>query len=320
VFGTRASLVHIAAILSDPERIQLLSKALRTTNPDLSNRLASEVGQLSSSEAANVTSWVVSKFAPFTSSRAMRAILGTGLDAVDIDAAMERGRGLLIDLGGPTLGTMQAQVLGAIWLLKHWLAMGRRRDVTRPHVIIVDEAHLFTYGALPQLLAESRKFGIGLVLATQSIDQLPAPLERAIEANAGTHVSLRLGTASALRASARFGGWPVDQFVRLPDLTAIASMNRGGQPTDPFTLELDHYSRSRRLGRINPPELIERVNNHSVHWLWEVTKSAAAPTDTEIVGILKSEATRNGESGRSAVWRALDEWSARGSDSLGVAR
>lgn len=307
----RASLVHIATILSDPGRIQSLSKALRTTNPDLSNRLASEVGQLSSSEAANVTSWVVSKFAPFTSSRVLRAILGTGLDAVDIDAVMEHGRGLLIDLGGPTLGTMQAQVLGAIWLLKHWLAMGRRPDVTRPHVIIVDEAHLFTYGALPQLLAESRKFGIGLVLATQSIDQLPTPLERAIEANVGTYVSLRLGTASALRASARFGDWPVDQFVRLPDLTAIASMNRGGRPTDPFTLELDHYSRSRRLGRINPPELIEKVNSRSRHWLWEVTRTAAAPTDAGIVRVLKADADRSGESGRNTVWRTLDDWSAR---------
>lgn len=310
VFGSRANVVQVAAIMSDPDRIRLLAKAVRGRNPDLAHRLDSEIGGLSGSDASNLTSWAVSKFASFTSSRAMRAILGTGLDAVNVDQTMADGAGLLIDLGGPTLGTMQAQVLGTMWLQKHWLAMGRRPDRTRPHVIIVDEAHLFTYGALPQLLAEGRKFGIGVMLATQSIDQLPAALERAIEANVGTHISLRLSPASAVRAASRFGGWPAEQFVRLPDLTAIASLNRGGALTDPFTLHLDHYPRSKRLGRVNPDATVDQVEADSRRNLWEVYRAASARTDADIVAALKDAAEASSPTGQREVTRTLDEWAA----------
>lgn len=312
VFGARANVVQVAAIMSDPERIRLLAKAVRVRNPELANRLDSEIGQLSGSEASNLTSWAVSKFVPFTSSRAMRAILGTGLDAVDVDEVMTDGAGLLIDLGGPTLGALQALVLGDVWLQKHWLAMGRRPDSTRPHVLIVDEAHLFTYGALPQMLAEGRKFGLGVMVATQSIDQLPTTLERAIEANVGTHVSLRLSPGSAVRASNRFGGWPVDQFLRLPDLTAIASLNRGGAPTDPFTLHLDHYTRSRRLGRTNTDAVVSQVEAASRAALSGRYRTAAAPSDADIVNALKSAIDLTSQ--RRSVIRTLDGWLAERED------
>lgn len=308
VFGSRANVVQVAAIMSDPERIRLLAKAVRGRNPDLANRLDSEIGGLSNSEATSLTSWAVSKFTPFTTSRAMRAILGTGLNAVNVDEVMTDHSGLLIDLGGPTLGAMQAQVLGTMWLQKHWLAMGRRRDRTHPHVIIVDEAHLFSYGALPHLLAEGRKFGIGVMLATQSIESLPAALQRAIEANVGTHLSLRLSSASAMRASQRFGGWPPEHFVRLPDLTAIASLNRGGAPTDPFTLQLDHYTRSKRLGRINPDAALATVETTSRSNLWEVYASASPRTDADTVAALKDAAQASSTVGQEEVSRTLDDW------------
>lgn len=318
VFSARANVVQVAAIMSDPDRIRLLAKAARSRNPDLANRLDSEIGQLSSSDAASLTSWAVSKFAPFTSSRAMRAILGTGLDAVNVNSTMRIAAGLLIDLGGPTLGASQALVLGDIWLQKHWLAMGARVDRNRPHVLIVDEAHLFTHGALPQMLAEGRKFGLGVVLATQSIDQLPAALERAIEANVGTHVSLRLSPGSAVRASNRFGGWPADQFLRLPDLTAIASFNRGGAPTDPFTLHLDHYAWVKRQRRINPAGLVSEVEEDSRAALSGTFRMASAPSDAEIVDDLETEIEL--ASPPRSVFRVLDDWlAAEGARTAGEA-
>lgn len=97
-------------------------------------------------------------------------------------------------------------MLGALWLLKIRAAMGRRRTPGRPVVLLVDEAHLYTFGALPGLLAEARKFGIGVVVATQASDNLAPQLSRALEANCGSSISLRVGVNAADAASARLGG------------------------------------------------------------------------------------------------------------------
>lgn len=46
---------------------------------------------------------------------------------------------------------------------KHWLAMSAM-PTSRPHLLIVDEAQLFGSGILPRMLAEARKFGLGVVI------------------------------------------------------------------------------------------------------------------------------------------------------------
>ena len=151
-------------------------------------------------------------------------------------ATLEAGQSLLIDLGVHRLGEPTGRVIGATYLLKHWAALGQRRDRTKPHIILVDEAHLFSYGALPKLLAEARKFGVGVVVATQHLGQLTGELADAVESNTGHFVSLRTGLQSAQRASVRLGDWPRGELVRLPDLTAATSLTRQGVLTEPFTL------------------------------------------------------------------------------------
>lgn len=116
-------------------------------------------------------------------------------------------------------------------------------------MIVVDEAHLFSYGALPQLLAQARKFRIGVVLATQHLGQLTGELADAVESNTGTFVALRSGLQSAGRASTRLGGWPVTDLVRQPALTGAAALSRSGVVSTPFLLHLDQHARVRRLQR-----------------------------------------------------------------------
>lgn len=235
-FGEDATLLHVLAVAVDPSKVSQLAKRVAVRDRDLAFRLSREIGALSGDEAANLPAWAVSKFQPLVSQRTMREIVGRPRDSADVAALMEEGRTLLVDLGGPALGTPSARMLGALWLLKHWMAMGRRADRTRPHVIIVDEAHLMTFGALPAMLAEARKFGIGVVIASQSLDALSPELQRAIEANVGTRLTFRLGLNTAGRASAQLGGWPANELVRLPDLRAAASLMADGRQSEPFLL------------------------------------------------------------------------------------
>ncbi|WP_409046953.1 hypothetical protein AB2L57_09610 [Microbacterium sp. HA-8] len=235
-FGSDATLLHLLAVASDPALVKKLALRVAKTDRDLGLRLHNEVGSLSGDEASNLPAWAISKFQPLVGQRRMREILGRPRDAVDVTRLIDEGGTLLVDLAGSALGTGSARMLGSLWLLKHWVAMGRRADQSRPHVIIVDEAHLMTFGALPAMLAEARKFGIGVVVVSQSIESLSPALQSAIEANVGTFFSYRLGLNTAGRASARFEGWPAQELVRLPDLRAATTLTRGGLQTEPFLL------------------------------------------------------------------------------------
>ncbi|WP_185975800.1 type IV secretory system conjugative DNA transfer family protein [Tessaracoccus rhinocerotis] len=247
VMGDAASLVAVTEIGSDVALVKNLAEAVRPLDRMLHQTLMTEIVNNRSQEAGDMQAWCVSKLNPVIQSRYMRAILGTGYDAVDVTELMDDGRSLLVDLATPTLGTQSSRLLGALWLLKHQMAMGRRRT-DRPHVIIVDEAHLFQYGSLPKLLAEGRKFGIGVVVATQHLSQLREDLQDSLESNAGSFISLGTGLKDAQRASLRLDGWPVEELVRLPSLTGAATLSRDGTRTEPFSLRVDHHDVIAALG------------------------------------------------------------------------
>lgn len=118
----------------------------------------------------------------------------------------------------PVLGNPAARTLGMMWLLKYWLALGNRAHPDRPHALLIDEARLFQHGALPSILAEGRKFGLGAVIAHQDEAQLTTALRSALDTNASSFVTFRCGLDDAPRASVRLGGWPAGDLVRMPAL------------------------------------------------------------------------------------------------------
>lgn len=235
-FGHDATLLHLLSVGSDLTRVDRLAQAISTQRPDLAHRLRAEISGLRGEEAANLTAWTMSKFQPLISQRATREIFGQPRDAVNVTEFLDSGENLLIDLAGSSLGLPTSRMLGALWLLKFQVAMGRRKNRRSPHVLIIDEAHLYTFGALSTLLAEARKYGLGIVLASQSLTNMSAELQLAIEANVANHISFRLGRDSVQAASFRHGGWPGSELATLPDLHAAASLTRAGTPQDPFLL------------------------------------------------------------------------------------
>ncbi len=246
--GRCTSITDVLAISLKKESLHALARAITPIAPDAAARLEAELVALGEKEFADLVYWFVSRLQPFLRTPTLRRILGTGVDAVDVLELMDRGDSLIVDLASPTVGEDVARLLGALWLLKVGAAMGRRRTPGRPVVLLVDEAHLYTFGALPGLLAEARKFGIGVVVATQASDNLSPQLARALEANCGSSISLRVGINAAGAASTRLGGWTPSELTRLPDLTAAASLSRGGVPSEPFTLHIDHFDRAAQEG------------------------------------------------------------------------
>jgi hypothetical protein len=163
-----------------------------------------------SGEYGEVVSWVNSKFEGFASTAAMRAILGSGsgsgADAIDFAEAMDDGHIILLDLSKSQLGESASRLLGYLYLNRIWSAALRRRRPARPFAVVVDEAHALISGALADMLADGRKFGLSVTLAHQYLEQLDDDLRPAIDGNVATTVAFRCAVSDAAELGKRFGG------------------------------------------------------------------------------------------------------------------
>lgn len=243
LIGREASFATIPMWLRDRDVLAKLVTALRPVATDLAESIDVELLQNRSNEFTEVVAWVNSKYERLSGSNEMRAILLSGHDAVDVTQVIDESQILLVDLASTQIGPLGAQFLGEMWLAKHWLAMSQRADTSRPHLLIVDEAQLFGSGILPRMLAEARKFGLGVVISHQHLEQLSSALQEAALATTNNVIVFRSGPREAAAALTRLGGWPSGPLTRLPRLTAAATLSAGLQQTQPFTLFVDHNER-----------------------------------------------------------------------------
>lgn len=240
----RASLVAAFSVVGSQSLTRELADALQRVDPALHAQLHQELGDIRGETNSDLWSWLVCKGEEILGSEGLTRVLGTGSHAVDLDEAIDQSRAVLINLGLGRLGERSAQLLGCMWISELRLAMLNRKPGDRPFVLAIDEAHLFQYGALPSLLDQARKFGIGVIVCHQRPDQLRHQLKDALAANAGSYLQLRTGgPQDAAIASAMLSDWPIADLTRMPDLTGAAVVSRNGVPSEPFSIAFDFFVR-----------------------------------------------------------------------------
>jgi len=242
LWGNHASLVQVFSALGNQELVRELADTVRLLNKPVADQITSELGNLRGDNASEFWGWFVCKGEEILGSHALVRILGTGAHAFDLRRAMDEGRSVLVNLGLAELGERSAQLVGCALVAEFRQAMLTRRDRSRPYFLVIDEAHLFQYGALPSLLDEARKFGVGVIVCHQRPDQLRFQLKDALSANAGSYVQFRTGNPQdAASASLMLDGWPAPDLLHLRDLSAVAVVSRGGVMSEPFSLEFDFF-------------------------------------------------------------------------------
>ena len=243
LFPGRSTPLAIPWLLRSREFVAEAVKVIATIDAEAAERLTQSVVRNNSSEVVEVLNWVNAKFTRFTHSPELRAIMGTGANAVDVQRVLDEGQVLLVDLDEPALGRYPSRMLGEIWLALHWAALSRRPDPTRPHLLVVDEAHAFRSDLLPRFLAEARKFGVGVVLAHQNMAQLSESLRSAVLSTTNSVAVFRSGPIDAPASVFRLGGWSGGLLTRLPRMQAAATVSAGARQTEAFTLVVDHNER-----------------------------------------------------------------------------
>lgn len=137
---------------------------------------------------------VTTRVNPFLSKRSMQRIFAQPDNALDVEKILNEGYLVLLDFKD---APDEAFKLTAGWLTNRYYRTAQKRvGGGRPHVMIYDECQLFHVPKFTNIVKESRKFDLGLVLMTQEIDKLDKDLLSAMGTNAGFACSVAQSTGA----------------------------------------------------------------------------------------------------------------------------
>lgn len=171
-----------------------------------------------SAQAATVLP-ILNKIGVLLASDTLRGIFG-GRRGLSVEDCMNGGKVILCNLSKGVIGEDVSTVLGSFLMTVVQAAAMRRATVPaqqrRPFYLFIDEAHSFISTSFATMLSQVRKFGVGMFLTHQFLDQLEAETRSAILGNVGTIICFRLGLTDAKIMEREF--YPVftyDDFVSL---------------------------------------------------------------------------------------------------------
>ena len=282
--GSRASLESIAVISQSRDNMLKVSRAIINRYPELVETIKQEYGLDKSDDFHNTLGWYLCKFQRLTSVEQLRKTLGAGANALDFPHTIDTDTVTLIDLSSPVIGTHAARIVGTLMLMKLWNAVLARKDRNRTHLVVVDEASLFQTNPMPRMLAESRKFGISMVLCHQHTGQLSAEIRDALEANSANFSAFRLSPRDAAVAAIRFDNAEMQtSLTRLNAFNAITTLSVDGRQTAPFTLETIKPNMLK-----DGEETARAIEARSIATLVEPYRKLSALTSTEILELLNA--------------------------------
>ncbi len=143
---------------------------------------------------------ILNKLGALTTYPTSRRMLGQLQSSVHTRQVMDNGHIVLIDGSGCVPDLLK--ILASLFFIDyHFTCRKRPQHQSRPHLFFADECHLFATDILTKILAEDRKFGLSLFLATQYLSQLSDRILEAILGNIGTLMLLQLGGPDADKLS-----------------------------------------------------------------------------------------------------------------------
>lgn len=175
-------------------------------------------------------------------------ILVAPASEVRMRALMDDGRGLIVNLSKGELGEDACQILGGLVVTTLGLAAFSRANIApdqrRPFFIYTDEFQSFTTLSLVNMMSELRKYGAGLILAHQHLNQLDSEVRSAVFGNAGALITFRTGAGDAPylveELQSRFG---TQDLLNLPNRHAYLRLLVSGSPTPPFSAKMQVVTR-----------------------------------------------------------------------------
>jgi hypothetical protein len=191
----------------------------------------------------NMAPYITSKLVRFYSSGAARRMLCQP-GALDFDELVAQRKIVLVVLPKALLGPEASTLIARQIVLRLSQACMRRKPTpdAPAHFLYADEFHNFATERFAMLLAEARKFRLGLVLAHQYTSQLVGSRRGetvldAVLGNVGTLISFRIGAKDAVLLGRSFAPQASEADLSgLPNYTAMTRILGVGSES-PFTIK-----------------------------------------------------------------------------------
>lgn len=178
--------------------------------------------------------------------------------SLDFEALMDSKKIVLVKLSHGLIGAENSYLLGSFIVSKiQQAAMGRQakaKDLRSEFYLYIDEFQHFTTDSMTVILSGARKYGLGLVLAHQGMQQLQkedSSLASSVIANAGTRICFRLGENDARLFNNSFASFSSEDLQRLDTGKAIARIERSDHDFTLNTIPLPVISQ--------PQEYLDRI-------------------------------------------------------------
>ena len=185
---------------------------------------------------------ILNKVGQFLTSPMLRNIVGQKENTFDLRNVMDEGKILIVNLSKGKVGEDNSALLGAMMVTKIMLAALSRADIPEsdrnPFYLYVDEFHNFLTLSFANILTESRKYNLNLILAHQYIEQLDEKITAAVFGNVGTIISFRVGAENAKYLAREFH--PVfdeADILNLPNHHIYLKLMIDGVTSKPFSAE-----------------------------------------------------------------------------------
>jgi hypothetical protein len=288
LLGTpHATLLDLHRLLVDlPFRQQMVS---RLTDPQLLQFWSKEFATYTTGFRTEAISPIVNKTGQYLTIPLLRNILGQRSSALSLRTLMDHGTIVLANLAKGRLGEDVAALLGSLLMNQLELAALSRAtsstSLRRDFFLYVDEAHLVATTTMVELFPEARKYHLGVILAHQYLDQLPADLQCALLGNVGTSAIFRVGGRDAEVLGAECAPeCRASDLVMLPAHQMCLKLLVDGTISPPFTVNTfpspqpqtsyrDRLIATTRAQYCHPVAEVERDIMHA----WHTTPPADQP-------------------------------------------
>lgn len=159
-------------------------------------------------------------------------------DGLDFNRVVNERKILLVKLSQGLIGEENSYLLGTLILSKLYQVGQARQNTSlenrHPFYIYIDEFYNFLSPSINSILSGARKYGMGLVLAHQELNQIKdSEIGNSVLSNCNVRVCFRLGDFDARKLESGFSSFNSDDLQNLNIGQAIC---RVGRNTDDFSL------------------------------------------------------------------------------------
>lgn len=237
-YYSKSTLLDIVPVLTNPEFRKQVLYAVPVAS--IHEYWQKEFEPLTPQQKNEFIAPIVNKVGLFTSHPILKNILGQQQSTITMADIMNTKKIFIANLSKGVLGETATQLLGALLVTQFQTAsLGRATSpihTRSPFYLFIDEVHSFITQSFADILSESRKYGLGLFLTHQYLEQLPEEIQKSILGNVGTLISFRVGAKDAKVLEDEF--FPVfkqSDLINLPRYHIYLKLLIDGATSKPFS-------------------------------------------------------------------------------------